>query len=66
LELFSKSEFDYIIIDECHHATAKTYQDIINYFEPEFLLGLTATPERKRAMCRSSSHRGQWRSPRVR
>ncbi len=46
LELFSKSEFDYIIIDECHHATAKTYQDIINYFEPEFLLGLTATPER--------------------
>ena len=33
------------IIDECHHATAKTYIDIINYFEPEFLLGLTATPE---------------------
>ena len=46
LELFSKNEFDYIIIDECHHATAKTYTDIINYFEPEFLLGLTATPER--------------------
>ena len=46
LELFSKSEFDYIIIDECHHATADTYKKIINYFEPEFLLGLTATPER--------------------
>lgn len=46
LELFSKSEFDYIIIDECHHAIAKTYKDIISYFEPEFLLGLTATPER--------------------
>ena len=46
LELFSKSEFDYIIIDECHHATAETYKKIIDYFEPEFLLGLTATPER--------------------
>lgn len=46
LELFSKKEFDYIIIDECHHATANTYKKIINYFEPEFLLGLTATPER--------------------
>ena len=46
LELFSKDEFDYIIIDECHHATAETYKKIIGYFEPEFLLGLTATPER--------------------
>lgn len=46
LELFSKTEFDYIIIDECHHATAETYKKIISYFEPEFLLGLTATPER--------------------
>lgn len=32
--------------DECHHATAETYKKIIGYFEPEFLLGLTATPER--------------------
>lgn len=46
LELFVKDEFDYIIIDECHHATAETYKKIIKYFEPEFLLGLTATPER--------------------
>lgn len=46
LELFAKDEFDYIIIDECHHATAETYKRIIAYFEPEFLLGLTATPER--------------------
>ena len=37
---------DYIVIDECHHATAQTYKKIIQYFEPEFLLGLTATPER--------------------
>ena len=46
LELFSKDEFDYVIIDECHHAAAETYKQIIGYFEPEFLLGLTATPER--------------------
>lgn len=46
LDLFRKDEFDYIIIDECHHATAATYKRIIAYFEPEFLLGLTATPER--------------------
>ena len=32
--------------DECHHATAETYRKIINYFEPQFLLGITATPER--------------------
>ena len=46
LELFHPEEFDYIIIDECHHATAETYKKIISYFQPEFLLGLTATPER--------------------
>lgn len=46
LDLFRKDEFDYIIVDECHHATAETYRKIIAYFEPEFLLGLTATPER--------------------
>lgn len=46
LELFPKGAFDYIIIDECHHSTADTYKQIIGYFEPEFLLGLTATPER--------------------
>ena len=47
LDLFSKDEFDYIIIDEVHHASASTYQKIIQYFHPEFLLGLTATPERR-------------------
>jgi superfamily II DNA or RNA helicase len=46
LELFEKKQFDYIIIDECHHAAADSYKKIIDYFEPEFLLGLTATPER--------------------
>ena len=46
LELFDRHAFDYVIIDECHHAAADTYKKIIEYFEPEFLLGITATPER--------------------
>lgn len=46
LELFHENEFDYIILDECHHATADSYRKIISYFKPEFLVGLTATPER--------------------
>jgi superfamily II DNA or RNA helicase/diadenosine tetraphosphate (Ap4A) HIT family hydrolase len=43
---FAPTAFDYIIIDEFHHAAAATYRRIIDYFEPKFLLGLTATPER--------------------
>lgn len=46
LELFAPDYFDYIIMDEFHHAVAKNYQKIINYFKPQFLLGITATPER--------------------
>lgn len=46
LNRFQKDEFDLIIIDEFHHAAAKSYRKIIEYFEPKFLLGLTATPER--------------------
>ena len=46
LEEFEKDEFDYIIIDEAHHATSATYKKIIDYFEPKFLLGLTATSNR--------------------
>ena len=38
--------FDYILIDEVHHAAANSYQKIMNYFNPDFYLGLTATPER--------------------
>ena len=45
-EEFDKEEFDYIILDEAHHATAPGNQKILNYFKPKFLLGLTATPER--------------------
>ena len=46
LNSFDKTTFDYIVIDEVHKAGAKTYQKIVNYFTPKFLLGMTATPER--------------------
>lgn len=46
LKRFAPDEFDYIAIDEFHHAEASTYQSVLNYFKPGFLLGLTATPER--------------------
>lgn len=46
LEKFSSTDFDYLIVDECHHAAANTYQKIFTYFHPKFILGLTATPER--------------------
>lgn len=43
---FSPDYFDYIVIDEFHHAVNSQYLNIINYFRPKFLLGLTATPDR--------------------
>lgn len=43
---FSPEEFEYIVIDEAHHATSPSYKEILEYFKPKFLLGLTATPER--------------------
>ncbi|WP_300393980.1 DEAD/DEAH box helicase [Fusobacterium sp.] len=46
LEKFPKDYFDYIIVDEVHHGGAKSYQTLINYFTPKFMLGMTATPER--------------------
>lgn len=38
--------FDYVIVDEAHRAGADSYQRVIEYLEPRFLLGMTATPER--------------------
>ena len=46
LEDFRDDAFDYLIIDEAHHAAAETYQKVLAYFKPKFTLGLTATPER--------------------
>ena len=46
LEMFREDEFEYLIIDEAHHASADTYQKVLAYFKPKFTLGLTATPER--------------------
>ncbi len=46
LDAFHDDDFDYLIVDEAHHASAETYQKILAYFKPKFTLGLTATPER--------------------
>jgi len=46
LESFAPDRFDYIVIDEFHHAAAQTYRRVMDHFEPQFMLGLTATPER--------------------
>ena len=46
LKQFNPKEFDYILIDEVHKAGAPSYLKVINYFEPNFLMGMTATPER--------------------
>ncbi len=43
---FDRDYFDYIVVDEFHHAVNNQYKKIIAYFTPKFLLGLTATPER--------------------
>ncbi len=45
-EYFAPDYFDYIVIDEFHHAVNEQYRRIVNYFKPKFMLGLTATPER--------------------
>ncbi len=46
LQKFHKKHFDYIVIDETHRAAAESYNQILSHFEPRFLLGMTATPER--------------------
>jgi superfamily II DNA or RNA helicase/diadenosine tetraphosphate (Ap4A) HIT family hydrolase/HKD family nuclease len=46
LTRFAPKHFDYVVVDEFHHASAATYRRLIEHFRPKFLLGLTATPER--------------------
>ncbi|MDE7204002.1 MAG: DEAD/DEAH box helicase family protein [Lachnospiraceae bacterium] len=45
-EYFKADYFDYLVIDEFHHAVNEQYKRIADYFKPKFMLGLTATPER--------------------
>lgn len=42
----SQDYYDFIIVDEFHHAAAPTYRSLLEYYKPKILLGLTATPER--------------------
>jgi superfamily II DNA or RNA helicase len=42
----SPTYYDFIIIDEVHHIAASSYRPILEYFQAQILLGLTATPER--------------------
>ncbi len=46
LRQFAPDHFDYIVVDEFHHASAPTYRRLLGHFTPQFLLGLTATPQR--------------------
>lgn len=46
LEKFNPADFDLIVVDEFHHAVANSYQKVLDYFKPQFLLGITATPDR--------------------
>jgi superfamily II DNA or RNA helicase/HKD family nuclease len=46
LTQFPPDAFEYVVIDEFHHSEADSYRQVIEYFRPKFLLGLTATPER--------------------
>ena len=45
-EKFEKEHFDYVVVDEFHHSSSDSYVKVLEYFEPQFLLGLTATPKR--------------------
>lgn len=46
LDEFDSRAFEYIVVDECHHASSKMYRKIFQYIKPKFILGLSATPER--------------------
>lgn len=46
LKEYDPDQFGLVIVDECHHATARTYQRIFEHFDKSKLLGVTATPKR--------------------
>lgn len=46
LRRFAPDAFDYVVVDEFHHASAASYRGLLDHFTPRFLLGLTATPDR--------------------
>jgi superfamily II DNA or RNA helicase len=46
LERLRTESFDYVVVDEVHHAAADSYRRILSAIDPGFLLGLTATPDR--------------------
>jgi ATP-dependent helicase IRC3 len=46
IEEYPKDYFKSIVIDEAHHAAAPSYRRVVDYFSPDFLLGVTATPQR--------------------
>ena len=46
LERFGRNWFDYIVVDEVHHGQSPSYREVLQYFEPSFMLGMTATPDR--------------------
>ncbi len=48
-QTFAPDAFDYIVVDEAHHAPSPSYQQVLRWFQPKFMLGLTATPERSDA-----------------
>ena len=49
-EKLPRDYYDYIIVDEFHHAAATSYKVLLDHFRPRILLGLTATPERHDGM----------------
>lgn len=46
LERYKREWFSYIVVDEVHHGQSPTYRDVLSYFRPNFMLGMTATPDR--------------------
>lgn len=46
-EAFLPDEFDYIVVDESHHAKAPSYEPTLHHFQPQFMAGFTGTPDRK-------------------